>query len=427
MAACGLCGHPLCSDCIVHTSVGIKCRDCSGVRSANVGAHVSVAAGSAAEVRHRPPWAVAAVAAGVAVVAVAGYAVFPRGSDSTTPGAQTPLSLAPVATERTSEFAGAGGQRITGTLTLPGVPGGQTSVPAVLIIPGLGAIDRNAATGAGAAGEGDMLRSTLNATIAGNVQGPVDPLYQNLSQALADAGIASFRYDKRGTGTSKLKGDQKLSLDDEVADARAALDFLGARQEVASSALGVLGHDTGGLVAMRVAAANPRVKAAVFVSTPSRPLGDILADDLVRFGGGSLVDLVRSSVDGLRSTGKAPAPDTLPAGLRELFPKAHEAYLQAILSLDPVTEARAVSVDALVVRGAADQTIAAADGQRLAEALPRVAEVMVGASDGDHNLAVTPEGHTHANNGAAAAKPGDNRDSGLTARLANWMKSRLPV
>ncbi|MDQ2827000.1 MAG: alpha/beta fold hydrolase, partial [Actinomycetota bacterium] len=351
------------------------------------------------------------------------YAALPGGSGSDAPSS-TPLGLAPATTERASEFVGAGGMRISGTLTLPGVPAGQTSVPAVLIVAGLGAIDRNATTGAGAAGESDMLRSTLNATVTGNVQGPIDPLYQHLSQTLADAGIASFRYDKRGTGASKLKAGQTLSFDDEVADARAALDFLGARQEVGSSPLGVVGHDTGGLVAMRLAATNPRVKAAVFVSTPGRPLGDVLAEDLVRFGGGSLVDQVRSSVAGLQATGKAPSPDTLPAGLKELFPPSQEGYLQSLFSLDPLTEARAVGVDALVVRGGADQTVTAADGQRIRDALPRAADVMVGAPDADHNLAVPVEGHTHANNGQVV-KPGDNRDGALTARLSTWMKLRF--
>jgi pimeloyl-ACP methyl ester carboxylesterase len=424
VASCGVCGNALCSDCIVHTPVGIKCRDCSGVRSVQAadGAHVSATAGPARQPGSRRPWAVALAAAGVVVVAAAGYAVLPRGSGSDT-STRTPLGLAPVTTERASEFVGAGGARITGTLTLPGVPAGQTTVPAVLIVPGLGAIDRNATTGAGAAGEGDMLRSTLNATVTGNVQGPIDPLYQNLSQALADAGIASFRYDRPGTGAAKAPG-LKLSFDDEVADARAALDFLGGRQEVGSSPLGVLGHDTGGLVAMRLAATNPRVKAAVFVSTPSRPLGDVLAEDLVRFGGGSSVDQVRTSVAALQATGKAPAPDTLPAGLRELFPAGQESYLRALFSLDPLAEAGAVPVDALVVRGGADQTVTAEDGRRLHDALPKAADVMVGATDADHNLAVAVEGHTHANNGAVP-KPGDNRDSALTARLSTWMKSRF--
>ena len=177
---------------------------------------------------------------------------------------------------------------------------------------------------------------------------------------------------------------------------------------------------------MRVAAANPRVKAAVFVSTPSRALGDVLAEDLVRFGGGSLVDQVRSSVIALQTTGKAPSPDTLPAGLKELFPPSQEGYLQSLFTLDPLAEARAVAVDALVVRGGADQTVTADDGQRLHDALPKAADVMVGATDADHNLAVTVEGHTHANNGAVV-KPGDNRDSALTARLSTWMKSRFTL
>lgn len=426
VAACGACGHALCSDCVVHTAVGIKCRDCSGVRSAGAanGAHVSAPARPVREPRSRRPWAVALAVAGVAVAAVAGYAMVGDGS-SDAPDEQS-LALAPATTELESEFVGAGGLRIRGTLTLPGVPAGQTSVPAVLIVPGLGAIDRNAATGMGAAGMSEMLRSTLNASITGNTLGPFDPLYKNLSESLADAGVASFRYDKRATATSTLTSDQKLSFDDEVTDARAALDFLGGRREVGSSPLGVLGHDTGGVVAMRLAAANPRVKAAVFVSTPSRPVGDVLAEDLVRFGGGSLVDQVRSSVSAIQATGKAPPPEALPASLRELFPPSHEGYLQALFRLDPLAEARAVGADALVVRGGADQTTTVEDGAALRAALPKADQVMVGKSDADHNLAVPVEGHTHANNGATV-KPGDNRDTALTRQLSGWMRSRLGV
>ena len=426
VASCGACGNGLCSDCVVHTAVGVKCRDCSGVRgaAAPAGARVFAPARPGREPRSRRPWAVALAVVGVAVVAVAGYGLAGNGSSGAPD--EPLLTLAPATTELESEFVGAGGLRIRGTLTLPGVPAGQASVPAVLIVPGLGAIDRNAATGMGAAGMSEMLRSTLNASITGNTVGPFDPLYRDLSESLADAGVASFRYDKRGTATSKLAADQKLSFEDEVADARAALEFLGGRREVGSSPLGVLGHDTGGVVAMRLAPANPRVKAAVFVSTPSRPVGDVLAEDLTRFGGGSLVDQVRASVSAIRATGRAPAPETLPASLRELLPPSHEGYLQALFSLDPLAEARAVGVDALVVRGGADQTTTVDDAAALLGALPKADQVMVGKSDADHNLGVPIQGHTHANNGATV-KPGDNRDTGLTGQLSAWVRSRLNV
>lgn len=424
VASCGICASALCSDCIVHTPVGIKCRRCSGVGGGGAadGAHLSAPVAPRREVRSRRTWVVL-VGAAVAVAAVAGYRMLPDG-----PGTRDEplLGVAPATaiTERSSEFVGAGGMRIGGTLTLPGGRGGETSVPAVLIVPGLGAIDRNAATGVGSAGTGDTLRATLNAASSGNIQGPVDPVYQSMSKALADAGIASFRYDKRGTGATRLRPDQALSFEDEVTDARAALEFLGARQEIGSSALGVLGHDTGGLVAMRLAAANPRVKAAVFVSTPIRPLGDVLAEDFMRADGGPLVDQVRSAVSAVQATGRAPAPETLAPFVRELFPPGQERYLQALFSLDPTAEARAVGVAALVVRGGADRSTTTADGQRLVDALPGPAEVMVGANDADHNLAVAGEGHAHVNNGAAAGRP-DNRDSGLTARISTWMRSRL--
>lgn len=434
VVACGTCGNPLCADCIVRTSVGVKCAKCTGSRSTGVfkaaddgGAAPrarSVAGAGARGGERRRLWPVALLAAGALVLGVAGYGLLSGSGGSGGGNLETgPTTLAgalgPIITERNSEFVSVGGQRLGGTLTLPAATAGQKVVPGVLIVPGLGAVDRNSVA---AAGTPDGLNDALSSTLSVSTPGTPDPLYQDLAQALASVGVASFRYDKRGTTAARLRPDQKLSLDDEVADAKAALDFLAQRQEIGSSPLAVLGQDEGAFVALRAAAGNPRVKAAVFVSTPGRPLGDVLADDFARSRGADVGDQMRAAVAAVRSTGKAPAPDALLPVLRPLFPGASEGYLAALFSLDPVAEAANVGVPALVVRSGGDSSITAADSDRLVAALKSGAEVLVGSSDADHNLSFGALGHEHSNTVTA---PANRRDADTGGKLATWVKSRL--
>ncbi|HET9442042.1 MAG TPA: hypothetical protein VFO65_01895, partial [Acidimicrobiales bacterium] len=37
VATCGACGNAICSECVVHTGVGVKCRTCTGVKVAKAG------------------------------------------------------------------------------------------------------------------------------------------------------------------------------------------------------------------------------------------------------------------------------------------------------------------------------------------------------------------------------------------------------
>jgi alpha-beta hydrolase superfamily lysophospholipase len=424
VAACGTCGNDLCADCIVHTPVGVKCRNCTGVKGtgASAGTHVTAGAGSvradAAAGARRRPWAVPLAAVGLVVLAVAGFGLFNGGSDPVD-DAVIDAGLAPEFTERHSAFAGASGQSLGGTLTLPGAGDGQ-NVPAVLIVPGTGAIDRN---GAVAATGADALRDALVSTVTGIGAGSGDPLYKDLSETLAKAGIATFRYEKRGTTPSPLDEGRKLSFDDEVGDARAALDVLADRAEVGSAPIALIGHDTGGVIAMRLAGRNPRIKAVVAVSTPGRPLADVLAADLARVRDAATADQFRAAVATLTATGRAPAPETVPELLRPVFASGHDDYLRTLFTLDPATDAAGVSAPVLLVRGGADRSVTAADSDRLAAALQSPSEVMVASAQADHNLSLAGAvGHEHSN---SVTGPVNHRDNDASAALTTWLKARL--
>lgn len=351
--------------------------------------------------------------AATVLVAGSAFAACTAGSGPT--GTKSPAGPAPTLepttaiVERQTEVVGAGGVRLGATLTIPVILPGQAAVPAVVIVGGLGALDRDAVA---AAGTPDGTNDALSSTLSPSSPGRVDPLFGDLAQALARAGVASLRYDKRGTAASHLRPDQPLSLDDEVADARAALELLTQRREVGDAPIGVVGHDLGGNVAVRAAAGNRRVKAAVLVSTPGRPLVDVLADDFTRSRGTATADRLRAAVATLQSTGKAPAPEDLSPLVRPLFPTGADDYVRALLAQDVVADAETASMSVLLVRGGADPTVTAADVDRLKPAFGEGSEVLVADAGADHNLALhDPTG----------------RDTPTLDRLASWLRSRLPV
>jgi len=129
--------------------------------------------------------------------------------------------------------------KLAGTFT---VPQGKGPFPAVVLVHGSGAIDRD-----------------------GSVFGHKTLLV--LADHLSRQGIAVLRYDKRGVGKSsgKLK---EATTRDLAADAEAALRFLRGRPEVDSQRIGVVGHSEGGLVAPLLASRDASLAFVVMLAGP---------------------------------------------------------------------------------------------------------------------------------------------------------------
>lgn len=85
-------------------------------------------------------------------------------------------------------------------------------------------------------------------------------IYVLLSEMLAKAGIASFRFDFRCSGDSE--GDfTEMTLDGEVSDTLLATDYLEKNPHVDSSRMGILGRSLGGIVAILAAKRNKKFKS----------------------------------------------------------------------------------------------------------------------------------------------------------------------
>ena len=96
-------------------------------------------------------------------------------------------------------------------------------------------------------------------------------LLRRLAEALAELGVASFRYDQRGCGESE--GDWAASdLFTRIDDARDALGAMRSRQELDLARTGLLGHGEGAVIALSVAIADPAVGALTLLGSPARSL-----------------------------------------------------------------------------------------------------------------------------------------------------------
>lgn len=421
VSTCVVCGAPLCADCMISTPVGFKCAACVGG-----GAQAPRRPGGRGRVPAAPTtgrrWLI--VAAGLTLLAVvAGYVASRQGgADSEVPGGASVDQQ-----ELAVGFPGAGGLRLGAALALP-AQAKDGAVPAALIIPGGGLTNRNGVSAAGTGGTPDLF-------------------YQDLAQVLSETGVASLRYDKRGGSAVELPDGTTLTFDDMVEDAEAGLRFLHERKEVDPTRTVLIGHDEGGLIALRVAAANPPpggVRAVVLLSTPGRPLVEVLAEDLVATApspeaGREQAGMLREVVTGLLTTGTLPPRDSLGPALSNFFFQDRVDYLRAIFSLDPVAEARKlvpVPVPVLIVWGTRETGIGENDSDLLAGALGAKAETLAGDGAG-HTLRVLlssprpapqrslPFEEDHARMMRGTSEELDRRDTELLRRISTWVRNRL--
>lgn len=358
----------------------------------------------------------------VGLAVVVGVAITLLGGNGEQPPAAVDRAAAVPAAdgpqETTVAFPAADGLRLGGTLR---VPGDGAPTPAALVIPGFGPTTRDGIEAPGAV---------------------PDLLYRDVAHMLSDAGVASLRYDKRGTGASPLV-DGQLTFDDLLTDAQAALDLLSERVDVDPDAIAVVGHDEGGLVALRLAASDPRVRGAVLVSTPGRPLAEVLADDLRASADDPAhaeahVRDLQAVVDGLLADGDVPAPASLPGALRPVFPAGEATYLRQLFAFDPAEAAADVDVPVLIVRGGRAPGVSAVDAERLQRALAGEVTTLVG-EEADHTLTLPEDADFRPLPGRGMPDQmhdptlhnrevaGISRDDDLLARVGTWVASLLGV
>lgn len=220
------------------------------------------------------------------------------------------------------------------------IPDGMQSCPVALIIAGSGPTDRN-----------------------GNNPFMVNNSLKLLAEGLAEKGIASLRYDKRGIGASRFPGlnESELRFEHFVDDARQWLSFLG--QNPLFGAKVVIGHSEGSLIGMLAAG---RADGFISLAGPGRPADELLKEQL-RNQPKKIREYAGKVIDSLKQGYQIQHIDPL---LFSLFRPSVQPYLISWFAYDPAQELAQLKIPCLIIQGSTDIQVQASDAERLGNALP---------------------------------------------------------
>jgi pimeloyl-ACP methyl ester carboxylesterase len=187
-----------------------------------------------------------------------------------------------------------------------------------------------------------------------------------LAEALADAGIASLRYDKRGIAVSAAAAPAEIDLrfDTYVQDATDWIRLLSADSRFGPVA--VIGHSEGSLIGM-IAARLAGADAFVSIAGAARCASEIIREQL-RGKLGAALEQRSDQILGALERGES--VDAVPAELMMLYRRSAQPYLMSWLRHTPTEELQRLSMPVLIAQGNTDLQIDVADAMTLHAARP---------------------------------------------------------
>ncbi|WP_082045789.1 MULTISPECIES: alpha/beta fold hydrolase [Pseudomonas] len=249
------------------------------------------------------------------------------------------VQAAPILREQVSLDTGQG--VLHGSLVLPQR---TEAVPVVLLVAGSGPTDRN----------------------GNNPGGGHNDAHRKLAQALAQQGIASVRYDKRGIAASfaATPHERDLSVERYVADVVAWSHKL--HEDKRFSQVILVGHSEGALIAS-LAAPESAADALVSIAGSARPIDQLLQEQLRD----RLPPRLRAESDALlvalREGRQVPEVSD---ELTVLYRTSVQPYLISLFRQDPAAAFAKVRVPALIIQGDHDIQVRVQDAEALHAANP---------------------------------------------------------
>jgi len=291
--------------------------------------------------------------------------------------------------------------QLAGTLAWPE---GEGPYPGVLLIAGSGQVDRNE----------NHKRLPLN-------------VFGEIASHLAEHGIATLRYDKRGVGASE--GDfWGTGFFDNVSDAAAALQCLKDQQGIRPEVVFVLGHSEGSVIATKLAADGADVAGAILLSGPARSGEEVLKWQAPRVMRGMrgpvkwLIKLLRMDV--IKSQQKQ--IDKVKRSSKDwyrtqLIAKVNARWMREFLAYDPSEDMPRIRVPVLAITGSKDIQVDPRDLTRMSALIQAEFEYH-DLPDVSHILRVEPGEPTVSTYSKQARQPVDSR---LLQLVSQWLRRRV--
>lgn len=231
------------------------------------------------------------------------------------------------------------GGELTGILTTPTENVNQ-QIPVVIIVPGSGAPPKN---------------------------GVVNE-FGELASELVNKGIASLRYDKRGTYDSNgiSVNESEIKVADYVDDVKLIIKHL--KNNKRFSKFYVLGHSEGALISA-LALSEERVDGFISVAGAGRPIGELLREQ-INNNPNNPTDLVQEANTIIAKLERGEITEKVSAPLENLFRLSVQGYLIDWMSYKPQdVYAKISDIPAIIIQGKNDYQVSVQDAKKLADVL----------------------------------------------------------
>jgi pimeloyl-ACP methyl ester carboxylesterase len=190
---------------------------------------------------------------------------------------------------------------------------------------------------------------------------------------LAERGIATLRYDKRGVGASE--GNYwETGFFDNVSDAASALSFLKSQERIRPESVFVLGHSEGALIATRLAGIATPVAGVILLGGSAHTGEEILRWQAVQVMKGMrgfnrwLIDLLHIDVQKAQHKQIEKIKRSEKNWYRiQLIAKINAKWMREFLAYDPAEDLARIRVPVLAITGSKDIQVDPADLPRMAD------------------------------------------------------------
>jgi pimeloyl-ACP methyl ester carboxylesterase len=238
------------------------------------------------------------------------------------------------------------GVRIGATLLEPSAPTAEV----VLIISGSGPTDRN----------GNQAKGMSNNSL------------KLLAEALADEGIASLRYDKRGLPGSPMDTTamKAVKFNDFVVDIAQLISYL--RDLGKYSKITVIGHSLGSLEGS-LAAQREKIDRFIALAGMGSSMSETLKRQLGKHGP-FVSNMANPIIDSLNA---GMTVRSVPLVLEPLFGPHIQPYLIELMRYEPGAELGKLTCPVLIVNGSTDLQVTPDDGKKLYDASAKSTFVLI--------------------------------------------------
>ncbi|MEK4387764.1 alpha/beta fold hydrolase [Solibacillus sp. FSL W7-1464] len=182
-----------------------------------------------------------------------------------------------------------------------------------------------------------------------------------IAESLAEKGVASIRFDKRGVGDNSalIKNEADLTFDVYIEDVKSIVDY--AKKDDRFNEIHLLGHSEGALI-MTIAAQQNDIASLISVAGIGRPADEVLMEQL----SASLPpNLLMESEKILQQLKVGKEVETVSAQLQSLFRPSVQPYMISWLKYDPQHEISKVNVPVIILQGKKDIQVTEKDAENL--------------------------------------------------------------